>query len=120
MGWLLGCATTVLGADLASKSLIHGQLVPLRLGTASVFIALASLALLIATVKNHLRYLTVAIPIGLIAGGAIATLLDYALQGHVEDIIPIGPVMTNVADIACLVGFAGMVFGLRKARRGIG
>jgi signal peptidase II len=48
---------------------------------------------------------------GLIIGGAAANLLDRAVHGAVQDFIVIGPVVVNLADLAVLVGLAGIVAG---------
>jgi len=89
-------------------SLVDVHIVP----SAAVFGPLALLTTLWALVVicklgNHWPVL--AVPLSLIVGGALSNIGEAAVQGAVTDFIRVGPIFTNVADLAMTVGVLSLI-----------
>lgn len=64
-------------------------------------------ALVIRKMDDH--WLLLAVPLGLIVGGALSNTGEAAVQGAVTDFVRIGSVATNVADLAMMVGVLSLL-----------
>ena len=94
---------TAVGHIESSFSLVDVRIVPPE----AVFGPLALLAAVWASIvvrkmDNHWPLL--AVPLGLVVGGALSNTCEAAVQGAVTDFIRIGPIATNVADLAMIEG----------------
>ncbi len=132
--------TVVLAADLATKALarqhlVGGRVVDLPLGARLVhgentgvafgllsdsgvlvlLVALLGVAGLGVVLWLHADGVAAPSAVGLLAGGAVANLVDRAGDGAVTDFLDIGPWPTfNLADAAITVGVALLVFGFSR------
>ena len=50
-----------------------------------------------------------AVPVSLIMGGALSNIGEATVQGAVTDFIRVGPIATNVADLAMIVGVLSLL-----------
>jgi signal peptidase II len=131
---LLGTVAGVISVDVVSKALAVGYLQPERLELPGFTIhVLYNRALLLGIGHHRSPLVLLLIPaavalavfaagwtgalrpptaVGLIAGGAIANVLDRAWDGSVVDLIDVGswPIF-NLADVALILGVAVLLFG---------
>ena len=63
--------------------------------------------ILIRRVGNHWPLL--AVPLRLVVGGALSNIGEATVQGAVTDFIVIGPIATNVADLAMMIGVLSLI-----------
>lgn len=97
-------------SDFGSTGLFRGfgsSVIPIIL-TVLLLLAFA-LAALVAFPRVGRQWPLVAVSVGLILGGGLATFIEYASRGKVEDFIRIGPLLTNIADLAMIVGVVMVV-----------
>jgi len=64
-------------------------------------------SLVVRKLGNH--WLLLVVPLSLIVGGALSNIGEAAVQGVVTDFIRIGPIATNVADLAMIVGVLSLI-----------
>jgi lipoprotein signal peptidase len=119
MRYFVTALTIVIAADLTSKAIADGQLASFGLGTASIFFTLILFGLVAVLARKAFQCTWFAISYGLLIGGALSNFLEFLIRGQVEDFIRIGSVVTNVADLAEMLGCAGMVVSILIYRRRI-
>jgi len=70
---------------------------------------LGVLCVLVLLRKLCTNWPLLALPVSLIAGGALSNIGEAAVQGGVTDFIRIGPIATNIADLAVMDGVLGLL-----------
>lgn len=108
----IGIVVTVLAVDLTTKWAMYGEsrMNPWldRLDGSMVALGIIAWAAVVAALASGMLITTGTTRAALAAwlGGALGQGVQFALTGSVSDWIAIGPVLTNVADLAVLVGVA--------------
>ncbi len=88
----------LVNAHIGAPAVVFGPLI--------VFTALWSLILV---VKIDTNWPLLAVPMSLIVGGALSNVGEATVRGAVTDFIRIGPIATNVADIAMIIGVLSLL-----------
>lgn len=128
LGLLLGAATVVAALDLAHKALAiseNGAAVNLHDRPGRYVVAGAALSLAWAGAVVLTRSTSIALPGGVVLGGAAGNLVSFALWpslAGVPDPIVAAGIAFNVADVAVVTGFAlllpaVLVFAVRNRAR---
>lgn len=86
------------GTHIGAPAVIFGPLAVLGL-----------LCVLVLLRKLWTKWPLLALPVSLIAAGALSNIAEAAVQGGVTDFIRVGPIATNIADLAVMDGVLGLL-----------